>query len=513
MNNANGVELEEPNVPDVETEKVDEDSKGNCSEVQQDPKGNDEDDWDTSPHNPRNWSSTRKWTAVGVVSLYTFIAPLASSMIAPGLPEIGTQYHITSSTELNLVLSIFLLSFAFAPLILAPLSEMYGRTWVLHIGNLLSIGINLGCAFVKTKQSLIALRFLAGAAGAAPAACGGGSIADLFDEKGRASAMALYILGPLLGPIIGPVAGGFITQDVGIKWVFIVIGVVCGVAALIGIPLLQETYGPVIRLRLNKKAQSNVCDIETNPTQKGDGGKRPTILYATGKQRAKYVLNNLTRPILILAKSFICFILSLYLAFNNGIYYLMFVTFAELFATTYGFGPGVGGLAYLGLGVGFISATIVGVRFADRVYAHLARKNGGKGKPEMRIPAMFLGSLFVPIGIFWYGWSAQAKLHWIMPIIGTGIFGFGLMNSFLSVNLYLVDAFTFAASALAAGSVFRSMVGFIFPLFGEDIYKRLGLGGGNSLLAGLAIVLGIPFPVWIYFKGEEMRQKNQLTKS
>lgn len=25
----------------------------------------------------------------------------------------------------------------------------------------------------------------------------------------------------------------------------------------------------------------------------------------------------------------------------------------------------------------------------------------------------------------WYGWSAEAKLHWMMPIVGTGIFGFG----------------------------------------------------------------------------------------
>jgi hypothetical protein len=30
--------------------------------------------------------------------------------------------------------------------------------------------------------------------------------------------------------------------------------------------------------------------------------------------------------------------------------------------------------------------------------------------------------------ISWFGWSAQAKLHWIMPIIGSGIFGFGKFN-------------------------------------------------------------------------------------
>jgi hypothetical protein len=69
-----------------------------------------------------------------------------------------------------------------------------------------------------------------------------------------------------------------------------------------------------------------------------------------------------------------------------------------------------------------------------------------QGKPEYRIPALLIASIFVPIGLLWYGWSAQARLHWIMPIIGglfglsgsccgiylrigTGIFGFGLTGA------------------------------------------------------------------------------------
>lgn len=63
----------------------------------------------------------------------------------------------------------------------------------------------------------------AGISGSAPIACGGGSIGDLFSEKYRASAMAIYSLGPLIGPVAGPVAGGFIAQAAGIKWVFITI--------------------------------------------------------------------------------------------------------------------------------------------------------------------------------------------------------------------------------------------------------------------------------------------------
>lgn len=60
--------------------------------------------------------------------------------------------------------------------------------------------------------------------------------------------------------------------------------------------------------------------------------------------------------------------------------------------------------------------------------------------------------------------------------------------------------------------MFRSLLGFAFPLFGQQMLTSLGYGGGNSLLAGLAIVIGIPFPVWIYFYGERMRANSSLTR-
>jgi hypothetical protein len=69
-----------------------------------------------------------------------------------------------------------------------------------------------------------------------------------------------------------------------------------------------------------------------------------------------------------------------------------------------------------------------------------------------------------------------------------------------------VDAFAFTASALSGAAVFQSLLGFIFPLFGQNMYAKLGYGWGNSLLAGLAIVVGIPFPIWIWYKGEDIRR-------
>ncbi|KAF9498482.1 MFS general substrate transporter [Pleurotus eryngii] len=466
-----------------------------------DPQLTDDDIWNLDSANPRNWSSRKKWTAAGIVSLYTFVSPLASSMMAPGLLQVAEQYHVTNPTTLAMTLSIFLLAYALGPLFLAPLSEMYGRTWVLHIANILFLGFNIGCAFSPNAGSLIAFRFLAGLAGSTPIACGGGSISDLFAERDRAGAMAVFTLGPLLGPVIGPIAGGFVAQSIGTKYVFIIIGKssgLCAFIAAVGIPLLHETYAPVLRQRL---ARPNDLEILIDV-------KAPTT-----REKMHYLWLNISRPGILLTRSFICFILSLYMAFMYGIYYLMFATFANFFKEAYNFSPGIGGLCYLGLGIGFFIATMFGAKIGDQIYASLSAKNGGVGKPEMRVPALIFGSFFVPIGLFWYGWSAQARLHWIMPIIGSGIFGFGKTIETLPIQLYLVDAFSYAASALAAASVLRSLLGFIFPLFGQQMYDALGLGGGNSLLAGLSIILGIPFPIWIWYNGERIRLRSELSKA
>ncbi|KAG8902706.1 hypothetical protein FRC01_009501, partial [Tulasnella sp. 417] len=217
--------------------------------------------WEVDPANPRNWSSGKKWRMAGVISYYAFVSPVATSLIAPALGAIAEGYHITNTTILALTLSVYLLGFAFGPLILAPLSEFYGRTWVLHIANLIAFVFTIACAVAPDTGSLIAFRFLGGLGGAAALSVGSGSIADLWDEKERAGAMGLFVLGPLVGPAVGPVAGGFIAQDLDYHWVFWVLAILIGVGSAVGIPTLRETYAPVIRAR-KAKAEGRAPPID-----------------------------------------------------------------------------------------------------------------------------------------------------------------------------------------------------------------------------------------------------------
>ena len=191
-----------------------------------------------------------------------------------------------------------------------------------------------------------------------------------------------------------------------------------------------------------------------------------------------------------------------------GYLYLLFATFTLVFQNQYGFSERTVGLSYLGVGVGSLAGLCVFAAVSDRTMKIFAR--GGKMKAEYRLFPWILGSLFIPAGLFWYGWSAQKALPWIMPIVGTGWVGLGMVATFMSIQTYLVDAFQRqAASALAANMALRSLAGAFLPLAGPRMYAALGLGWGNSLLGFLALAMA-PFS-WLFFRhGEKIRARSAI---
>lgn len=209
----------------------------------------------------------------------------------------------------------------------------------------------------------------------------------------------------------------------------------------------------------------------------------------------------------MLFKSPIVLITSIYVGLVYGYTYLLFTSFSPLYEEIYGFGQGSVGLTYLGFGIGCAIGLFLFGTLSDRaVKASVSKKGNGEWKPEYRLPPLLPGSLLVPIGLFWYGWSAQAGVHWIMPIIGTGWVGLGTLAVFMPVQTYLVDAFEiYAASASAANTIVRSLLGAFLPLAGPSIYSALGQGWGNSLLAFIALAF-TPMAWIIYRYGERIRK-------
>lgn len=152
---------------------------------------------------------------LGLVSAITFLSPLASSIFAPGIPFVDAEFHNTSQILGSFAVSVYILGFAFGPLILSPLSEIYGRCIVLNCSNLFFCAFTLGCALAPNLGGLIGMRFLAGVGGSACLTIGTGVIADMFVPAQRGKAVAIYSMGILFGPILGPICGGFIAEQIG----------------------------------------------------------------------------------------------------------------------------------------------------------------------------------------------------------------------------------------------------------------------------------------------------------
>ena len=194
----------------------------------------------------------------------------------------------------------------------------------------------------------------------------------------------------------------------------------------------------------------------------------------------------------------------------------------------YGESTQISGLNYIALAIGYFLGSQITSRVNDWLYARLKKRNNGKGAPEFRVPLMFGCAVLLPIGFFWYGWSAEARLHWIMPDIGAAILagativGYQAIQTYVSVNLNLepneqgltllqvIDAYTkYAASAVAAITFLRSLAGFGFPLFAPNLYESLGYGWGNSLLGLIAILIGVPAPLLFWHYGARLRGNSQ----
>lgn len=152
--------------------------------------------------NPLDWPTGRKWMVTDVLSATGFNRIMVSTIMAPALPLIAKELNM-SSTEAAMALSIYLLATAFGPLVMGPLSEIYGRQTILHSTNIWFLVWNLVCGFARNKETLIAARFLAGFGASAIYTLAGGVLGDVWRPEQRGKSLGVYILIPLLGAAIG----------------------------------------------------------------------------------------------------------------------------------------------------------------------------------------------------------------------------------------------------------------------------------------------------------------------
>lgn len=209
---------------------------------------------------------------------------------------------------------------------------------------------------------------------------------------------------------------------------------------------MRESYAYTILQQKTKRLQKETGNMNLRSAL--DTGRDPKVLFTF----------SIVRPIKMLFLSPIVFLISLYMAIVYGYAYLMFTTFPRVFEAQYGFASGTIGLVYLGNGVGSFFGLVVCGAVSDRLVQRLTLRNGGTPKPEYRLPIMFLAAFIVPAGLFLYAWTAERKEHWILPIIGSGLLGFGMFTIFVSSSWHgrrhSTDNMTDARYSISSGHLY-----------------------------------------------------------
>ncbi|KAH0522817.1 hypothetical protein TsFJ059_006606 [Trichoderma semiorbis] len=376
--------------------------------------------WDSQhdPDMPLNFSRSRKWFITILLSAITFMTPFASSILAPSLAALEKDYGVDDVTLGSMPVSIFLLGYAIGPLFLSPLSEIYGRNVVLIAACAWFCIWLVGCALAPTLNTLIFFRFMSGVGGSGCQTIGGGIIGDMFPITERGKAMTIWMLGPVVGPTVAPVIGGFVSETIGWRWVNWLSFIPAAIVVVAMILLNRETNHRVLIERKTKRLQKELSQPELRSCY--------TDPDAPVLSKRQILTLGLIRPLKMLFRSPNIFGLSLYIAFAYGCLYLLYNTIPTTFEGSYGWTLGITGLVYLTLLVGYGIGLLSFALLSDSTVIRMTAANDGVYEPEMRLPDCIWFALILPTTFFWYGWSADKAVHWIVPIIGIAPFGIGI---------------------------------------------------------------------------------------
>jgi MFS family permease len=259
--------------------------------------------------------------------------------VVPVADQIVFDLERTESKSASILLiTVWELGEAAGPLLIAPLSEIYGRYPVFNVANVIFIAGVVLAALSQTVNLFIFSRFLTGLAVASnvlnPAIVG-----DIYPSQERGSGMSLVMLAPLIGGAIGPAISGAIAQSLGwrtILWMSAGLATICEILFFL---LLRETYKvPILKRRAARMRRETQNDLLTCAWEAENAD---TTLWWSALR------TSITRPVILMLDSSVLKILSFYGGYIFSFYYILATTLPGILRDIYGFTPALIGSSFL----------------------------------------------------------------------------------------------------------------------------------------------------------------------
>ncbi|CAO1636490.1 unnamed protein product [Jaminaea pallidilutea] len=308
--------------------------------------------------------------------------------------------------------------------------------------------------------------------------------------------MSFFVLTVLASQAIGSAVSAWTVANdsLGWRWVFWWQGIVALATCFVMFFLLPETRAEVILSWRAKRLTRETGRLHMTREEQSC----PHLMRA--------IYTNCSRPILFFFQEPIVAALALWSGFIWGVVFLSLRSVKYTFEV-YNLAPHWKSTILLTYAAGALLGFISNFH-QSWLYNRSAAKNGGRGRPEVRLiwtmPAAFLTSG----GLFWYGWTAQANIPLVVPILGLLSFAWGTYLVYLGALVYLADAYeTFSSSAIACQALVRNLTAGILAVVSEPLYTRMEPPVASSVLGAVAAVLGLA-PFAIYFYGARLRARS-----
>jgi MFS family permease len=382
---------------------------------------------------------------------------------------------------------------------------------------------------------MVVARFWVGAGSSVFSTMVGGVVSDLYHAHDRNTPMALFSGGALFGTGLGPLVSGFIAQNTNWRWVFWVQVITCGILIAAVTLFFSETRGSILLSRKARALNKWYEELEIAgyigfdmPISPGSGrteSQRIRWKVKTDEEResiSKMIGISVYRPFHLLITEPVVFFFSLWVAFAWAVLYLTFGSIPLVFGCSHGFNIQESGAVFAAMIVGAILSTVLSI-YQDRLLArYLAstskntenqsriRKAIDLSSPEGRLYFACIESAFLPLGLFWFGWTQFSSIPWIVPTMAITCATMGIYSIYLATFNYLADTYhRYASSALAAQSFCRNILGGVFPLVTVQMFNGLTFQGAASLLGGLAALL-TAVPWVLVFYGPKIRARSKF---
>ncbi|TXT10572.1 hypothetical protein VHUM_02077 [Vanrija humicola] len=451
-----------------------------------------------SPDNPICFSTSRKIIITAVALVFTFWCSSTASAFSIQAGSMCSQLGCRKF-EVEAGIALYAWGAGIFPLIVAPLSEEFGRHPIYMFALIVVFVFHLSNGVAKNMATVLMSRFFLGAAGSIGTSVVGGTISDIFIPAHRGVPMAISGFIVFFATGLGGAVFGFVDVRASWRWVWYVHTI--GIGAMIPAVVFgtKETRSDVILRRRAAKLRK----------ERGlaDGG---VYMHSSEVDKVSFwkaVTASVYRPFIFLTTEPIVMFFSLWVALAWSVFYVQIAGLPYMMRNLYGFNTEQVGMVYFTTCIG----AVLGL-FGGQIQERLYRKKAAKRGIEARLYAPMVAGVLFSIGCFITGFTALPNVHWIGSAVGQVIVITSIMLIYVTAFTYVSECYgIYASSAIAGQSSARNLIGGCIAFATNSMFERMTVRWAIVMMASFAAVLAL-VPFVAFFYGPQIRARSKYSK-